>query len=181
MLNKAVKLFIKATEAVPPEYMAIPMAEQDAYPLERVYTYELYHQLRIRTSDSQYRWGGEVDKAVNHHFAASGLPGYKPDLLFHRPGVMDGNILVVEVKMCRGILRSDWLNDLKKITALRRNGAYFRAYQRGIFLLVGGDLGCIEHVRTVARQRMDDQVVDLALVDLFWHATAGQGAKIVPW
>lgn len=62
---------------------------------ERVYCYELYHQLRIVLGDRfPYKLHGEVDKS-GHEI----VPGKKkPDFIIHDPGDMDKNLAVIEVK-----------------------------------------------------------------------------------
>lgn len=69
---------------------------------ERVYCYELYHQLRNRLGDSYtYKVDGELDKR--------GHPVIKPcipDFVVHVPSRMDRNLVVVEVKHIQNELSS---------------------------------------------------------------------------
>jgi hypothetical protein len=80
------------------EYFQLPIAEADAVYRERVYCYELYHQLRRLWRDFPFSLGGEVDKEGHPHFKNGPYAGAKPDLLVHWPGNMDGNLACVEVK-----------------------------------------------------------------------------------
>lgn len=65
---------------------------------ERVYCYELYHQLRCVLGDSSlYELNGEVDKA-GHPIIQKALGAKKPDLIVHVQGKMAKNLAVIEVK-----------------------------------------------------------------------------------
>src|SRR6266568_1457380 len=89
-----------ATAAVAPEYFRLPIHGADPVYRERVYCYELYHQMRLRwPPGSPYRLNGEVDKRSHPYFADGGSP--KPDLLVHEPGT-GRNHAVFEVKSING-------------------------------------------------------------------------------
>ena len=78
----------RATAKVPSQYMLFPVAGE-ANPIyrERVYCYELYHQLRVATGDDfGYSLGGGVDKARHPILREFALDKTKPDLLVHQPG-----------------------------------------------------------------------------------------------
>lgn len=80
--------------------MLFPVAGE-ANPIyrERVYCYELYHQLRVATGDDfGYSLGGEVDKVRHPILSKFALDKTKPDLLVHKSGDMRGNLVVMEVK-----------------------------------------------------------------------------------
>lgn len=90
----------RATPGICDKYMLLPI---DGLPLpiyrERVYCYELYHQLRLRMGDDfGYYLGGEVDKLNHPRMLHPTLQRAKPDLLVHDPGRMEGNLVVMEVK-----------------------------------------------------------------------------------
>src|SRR4030043_1988755 len=87
---------MKAGEKIEPHYFQIPTAGSDELIYrERVYCYELYHQLRIALGDDfSYKLDGEVDKAG--HLSIRG--GKKPDFIVHIPDEMDRNLVVIEVK-----------------------------------------------------------------------------------
>lgn len=95
--------------------MLLPVPGQ-ANPIhrERVYCYELYHQLRVVTGDTfGYSLGGQVDKAVHPILSKADLGKTKPDLLVHKSGGMDDNLIVMEVKPVNAKPR-DIRNDLQK-------------------------------------------------------------------
>lgn len=79
------------------EYFLLPRHEDESTWRERVYCYELYHQLRLSVKNTNYILNGEVDKSGQFFFENSELKNAKPDFIYHRPGTQD-NLVVVEVK-----------------------------------------------------------------------------------
>ena len=127
-----------ATQNIQRAYMFLPIAGSvlPAY-RERVYCYELYHQLRLSWGNyGGYSLGGEVDKT--HHPLIRGLDvkNTKPDLLVHRPGDMGGNLIVIEVKPITA-KKLGIRKDLRTLTAFLRRGQYHHA----IYLIYGDDTG----------------------------------------
>jgi hypothetical protein len=97
---------------------------------ERVYCYELYHQMRLLwPKDSVYRLNGEVDKVGHPYFGAGGAP--KPDLLVHQPGHRN-NYAIGEVKPWQAVT-AGIRKDLTTL-ALFRNEFW---YERAIYLIYG--------------------------------------------
>src|SRR5580704_3002684 len=92
----------QATAAIGREYFLLSIHGADPVHRERVYCYELYHQMRLRwpaPDYSPYRLNGEIDKGGHPYFKNErGSP--KPDLLVHVPGTGD-NHAVIEVKSSR--------------------------------------------------------------------------------
>src|SRR2546422_1048686 len=99
-LQAVTTLLTEATAAVPFDYFQLPIAGlEDPRYRERVYCYELYHQMRMRwPSDFRFSLSGEVDKNGHPLVRGNSLDYAKPDFIVHVPGVMDHNLLVVEVK-----------------------------------------------------------------------------------
>ena len=101
---------------------------------ERVYCYELYHQLRKDWNRTDFVINGEVDKSAHPILEPLGAKKRKPDLLIHGPGDMNSNYAIIEVKPCttdsRGILK-----DLETLSFFRGSCKY----QHAIFLLYGFD------------------------------------------
>lgn len=115
--------------------MAEMAGDRSAY-RERVYCYELYHQLRaIWPKHSHCVLNGELDKRSHPIFQAIGINGIKPDLLVHEPGSMHQNYCAVEVK-CEGAKSADIRKDITTLSLLRKKADY----QRSIYLLIGRDL-----------------------------------------
>lgn len=97
--NYFVDCFIRATKRVGPHYFQLPIAgQEDPIYRERVYCYELYHQLRcILTNRFPYALNGEVDKD-GHPLLRDEIGPRKPDFIVHVPHDMGQNLAVVEVK-----------------------------------------------------------------------------------
>ncbi len=113
-------------------YFQLPIADADSLYRERVYCYELYHQLRRRWDTFPYSLGGEVDKAGHPHFRRGPYARSKPDLLVHIPGDMDNNLVCVEVKpLTRPV--DEFVDDIRKLIWFCENAHYYR----GLFLVYG--------------------------------------------
>jgi hypothetical protein len=123
-----------ATRRIAPEYFCLPIDGGDPVYRERVYSYELYHQLRADWPAPElclYRVNGEVDKQGHIAMQNLGIRGQKPDLLIHQPGNMGGNHIVIEIKAApstSGKIRKD----LETLAAFRAAG-----YDRALYLVYG--------------------------------------------
>lgn len=121
----------QATAAIDQEYFLLPIHGADSVHRERVYCYELYHQMRLRWPATAYRLNGEIDKGGHPYFR--GEPGKpKPDLLVHVPGTGD-NHAVIEVKSSRASAR-EIRKDLATLTRFMNLG-----YRRAIYLIYGNE------------------------------------------
>jgi len=141
---------------------------EDSIYRERVYCYELYHQLRVALGDIfEYKLDGELDK--KNHAILVRLGARKPDLVVHVPGNMDGNLVVIEVKKVE--TRKQLLeNDLCKLMKFLDDGNYFR----GIMLVYGdGYQKLPDWIRDKVLQLQESR---LALV---WHAGPGESPRII--
>jgi hypothetical protein len=132
-----------ASGRISEEYMMLPVAGSDPKYRERVYCYELYHQLRCHWNSSfEYFLCGEIDKRKHAYVRGEYLDNIKPDFLIHRPGEMtsDSNLLAIEVKPANSKM-DEMLDDLQKLTALRsdlKNSDNQAAnYQHAIFWIYG--------------------------------------------
>jgi len=175
----------KATAHIGREYFELPVAGQEN-PIyrERVYCYELYHQLRLGwPKGTPYSLSGEVDKSGHPLIRNNGLDHAKPDFLVHVPGDMDQNLLVVEVKPVNA-KADDIKTDLKKLTAFCCHANYTRA----IYLIYGHDDGAsqsaINKLREIARsfaERDRREKIDLDAISLWHHDAPESPANPVPW
>ena len=125
---------------------------------ERVFAYELYHQLRvIMEDDPNYKnlyLNGEPIKN-NHYFTTlfdnidkeyfncneRNFDKTYPDLVLHEdPGTIspNGQIYLVEIKMEENPMA---LSDLKKLTLLERSKLNYQAY---IFIYIGNDINSLK-------------------------------------
>ena len=91
-----VNCLINSIEKIHAHYFQLSIAEsEELIYRERVYCYELYHQLRcIIGDDFPYKLNGEVDKS-GHPLIRNAK---KPDFIIHQPGDMIHNLVVIEVK-----------------------------------------------------------------------------------
>jgi hypothetical protein len=163
-----------ATSRVGPQYFQLPVADADAVYRERVYCYELYHQLRCLWDGFPLSLGGEVDKRGNPHFENGPYARAKPDFLVHRPGDMEENLASVEVKSAIVDL-ADLRADLRKLVWFCQNARYFR----GVFLIYG-DAGEPEALTGKIRQAgASDPGVDFAVIEFLYHRYVGEQATTV--
>jgi hypothetical protein len=175
------KLIRDATERIDIPYFQVPIAgKENPIYRERVYCYELYHQLRLLwPRDSKYALSGEVDKLGHPLIRGNGLDNRKPDILIHIPGNMDNNLLVLEVKPlnrnAEGIKK-----DLQTLTAFRRHGGYECAF----FLVYGSDEVAFNEVRAKANSYAEEDrgaTIDLRLIELWHHRSVGTPAGGQSW
>lgn len=161
----------RATAEVEGKYFQLEIADGDPVYRERVYCYELYHQLRRLWPEksSEYYLMGEVDKAAHPILKELGADGAKPDLLVHKPAYMTGNHAVIEVKS-PGAKSSGILTDLEKLSLFRTSVRY----QRAIYLLFGWEAEETSQ-RVVA---LAAQLQDLPPIELWIHCEVGQPAKL---
>lgn len=100
---------------------------------ERVYCYELYHQMRcLWPVDCIYTLNGEVDKAGHPLLRELTASRLKPDLLVHGPGYMALNHAIIEVKSTTASERQ-----LAKDFQTLQRFQFHVGYQRAILLVYG--------------------------------------------
>lgn len=119
---------IDAMEAIAPEYFEVKRAGLTPKKRERVYCYELYHQMRLINDFADFTIHGEIDKRGDSSFNNS-----NPDFVIHHPGHKgkNDNFITIEVKVDD---RQDlMLEDLKQLSYMVLD----HGYQYGVFILVG--------------------------------------------
>ncbi|WP_147414288.1 hypothetical protein [Sphingomonas gilva] len=123
----------QATAGVAPDYFYLNLDGGDPVYRERVYCYELYHQMRMRwPAQTPFYLNGEVDKARHPKMIELRDRFPKPDLLVHRPGYMAGNFAVIEVK-CEHAGKAGIAKDLETLSFFVNEFGY----QRAIYLIYG--------------------------------------------
>jgi hypothetical protein len=147
---------------------------------ERVYCYELYHQIRVLSTDEIGRragaprllLSGEIDKAGINSVVSDGRQ--KPDLVWHEPGKSHNNAVVVEVKTMQGL---DSANGM--MAALDTLRAFLQAapevrYQSGILLVFGNGtkVNVLRAVRKNAKE-LRWEADTRRRVRVVWHAGVG--------
>ena len=136
---------------------------------ERVYCYELYHQLRCVLGDSfPYKLDVEVDKA-NHRIIQQKLGAKKPDFIVHVPKKMNHNLVVIEVKPVKSRM-TELRKDLKTLKAFLDEAKYHRA-----IMLIYGD------GKNDLPNKIPDEVKKFPerRILLVWHQGPGQEPVIV--
>ena len=153
----------EATAAICEEYFLLPIHGDAPVYRERVYCYELYHQMRLRwPGGSPYRLNGEVDKIAHPYF--QGLEGgkRKPNLLVHQPGSGRYNHACIEVKSVVGLVGQDITKDLKTLSLFRNQ----LGYERAILLIYGVRF---DDTLTGRVQRWASKVMQLAPIEVWLH------------
>lgn len=101
---------------------------------ERVFCYELYHQMRLVQSDrglNDVQIHGEIDKSG--HIAFDRNARKNPDFVFHIPGMMQGNAIVVEVKgKIEGTYQEGVYKDIVTLSKFANNTHY---YHSGVLII----------------------------------------------
>ena len=151
----------QATRAIGDSYFLLPIAHRDR-PIkrERVYCYELFHQLRLALQDSHLTLTGEPDKRGHPDF-----PPINPDLILHLPGGHEENATAVEVE-CRVDLEH-LIKDLRNLNIMRDRG-----YVTLVLLLFANDTVPWPKLVLAARETG----IDLGEIVVLLHKAAGQPA-----
>jgi hypothetical protein len=159
-----IKAIETATSGISDKYFALPVAGLE-HPLsrERVYCYELYHQMRLALSQSTFTLTAEPDKQGTPAFQKDKKP--KPDLILHDPGSHENNNAVLEVE-CSPTKRH-LIKDLRTLKLMQSKG-----YNHLIILLFGVSEVPWQRIKQAAEVvglRVDEFVV-------FLHKTVGRPA-----
>lgn len=125
------EILSKATALISSKFYELPIDGGPTVFRERVYCYELYHQMRcIWPSGTEYVLNGELDKRAHPSLKKLSFK-HTPDLLIHTPGNMAGNNIIIEIK-CQ-IKTNGIIKDIQTIEKFIRDANY----KRGIYLVYG--------------------------------------------
>jgi hypothetical protein len=144
---------------------------------ERVYCYELYHQLRLCLPSDQtfpYTLHGEVDKS-KHPFIYELIGRKIPDFIVHIPGLMgrDANLVVVEVKPC-GVDIETIEKDIITLRQFLEEAEYYAA----ISLVYGEDKeALVRHIQEGFRGHGDLK----ERLRVYWHSNVAEPAQMFDW
>ncbi len=167
------KILREATRKVPEGYFHLSIDGGDPIYRERVYCYELYHQLRcLWPSDTEFYLNGEIDKAAHPILRELGADRIKPDFLVHKPGYMSGNHAIIEVKkedVDRGGLKKD-LNTLSLF--LKKVG-----YERAIYLIYGYNINKESVLDLITC--LYDEIASEEVIEIWFHSSANESAEHV--
>lgn len=168
-MNELTGIITKATAAIKRGYFHLPIDSGDPVYRERVYCYELYHQMRSRwPAGCKYYLNGELDKAGHPLLKELGADNKKPDFLVHKPGDMSGNHAIIEVKKA-GAEPDDIHKDIETLDRFVRNVDYKRA----IYLFFGhtADDGLTKRIQSVAAE-----FDELVPIEIWFHSQVGKPA-----
>jgi hypothetical protein len=166
----------RATKSIHRSYIDFAVYGQGTTLRERVYCYELYHQMRKIWNSPDFWLNGEVDKAAHLELKKKGLRAYKPDILVHKPGGGNSyNHTVIEVKTknveCEAIIK-----DLRSLCDF----VVKAHYQRAIFLVYGSHAD--SHTRPELLEALDkfrhSEHTDSpsCLIEVWFHSRNGEEA-----
>jgi len=164
-MEKFETILREATKAIKCEYFSLPVSGTDPVYRERVYCYELYHQMRCRWPENGYLLNGEIDKCVHPKIRGN----YKPDFLIHKPG-SDHNYAIIEVKSSRGIKECDISKDIKKLCYFIKKG-----YQKAIYLIYGYEC---KHVLDKIKEHITDVSIP---IEVWVHSEVNKEAFKPPF
>ena len=151
-------------------YFQLEVAGSEKPPIfrERVYCYELYHQLRLVMGDIfSYKLDGELDKHGYPEIEEKCGPKV-PDFVVHEPGEMD-NLVVIEVKPVKVNL-VELKKDLKKLKCFLSKAQY----HCGIMLIYGnGNNNLPQKIRDEVENCNEKRIL------LVWHSGPGEKTVVV--
>jgi hypothetical protein len=168
-MNELSGILRESTAAVGSGYFQLRIDGGNPVFRERVYCYELYHQMRKNwPDDCRYHLNGELDKSAHPILSELGAGSAKPDFLVHTPGAMDGNYAIIEVK--HSIVVAGVRKDLKTLDLFVRKVEY----QKAIYLIYGGEANAagVEIIQNVAKE-----FPVLAPIEVWLHSEVNQPAE----
>jgi len=156
------KTFSDSIQAIEGRYFYLDRYETPGAWRERIYCYELYHQLRFRLpKEFPYTLHGEIDKnghATICQYFPKGAPN--PDFVVHDPGT-ERNLVVIEVKP-ENTTQNRIDEDIKKLCIFTDSVGY----QHGILLFFGPEPGwTLEGVN--------------AKTHVLWHKNVGLRPRVI--
>lgn len=174
MIERFLDILCDATARIEPIYSQLPtVGREEAIIRERVYAYELYHQMRGPLAADRelrdYMFSGELDKSGHAiiRVPARNVQGWRsciPDFVLHEPGNMDSNLAVVEVKPANGAAEGIG-KDLETLSYFVTDEV---GYGIGVELVYGGSERDLDRFITPFRNANN------AKLRVYWH---GQGQR----
>jgi len=167
--NNFLEQLINATARIEKHYFQQPVTgSKNLIIRERVYCYELYHQLRYSQENQKYYTDGELDKR-GHPFIKGNR---KPDFVVHVPGNMKNNLAVIEVKPINAQFNRIE-DDLKKL-----KGFLEKEYYGAIMLVYGNSPKGEDKIRRI-RSKIDSLSKHSECILLLWHKEPGKPAEVI--
>jgi hypothetical protein len=137
----AIARFTAALLSVAPDYFCVEMPDGSQAYQERIFAYELYHQVRMRFNEQWYV-NGEFRKGLSMVPRIDRSEWVIPDLVIHQPSTIEKNLVAVEIKSSPTLKPVDLLTDLQKLEMFTdpHRGLSFSI---GIMLIVNSDFRCV--------------------------------------
>ena len=168
-MNELSEILRVATAGIERPYFHLNIDGGDTVFRERVYCYELYHQMRTNWPDrTKFFLNGEIDKAAHPILRQLGADRAKPDLLVHTPGDMTGNYAIIEVK--HSTEKAGVLKDLETLNLFVRKVGY----QRAIYLIYGYEANA-EGVKKI--DKFANEFEELVPIEIWLHHEVRQPAQ----
>lgn len=174
----------EASRNIDEYYFKVAMANLKGYRFrERVYCYELYHQLRLALPTTfSYTLQGEMDKN-GHPIIHKEVGAVKPDFILHKQEPED-NLLVIEVKPLNNTNKSQIKKDLDTLTKfLDLDMSYYRAIHLIYGSLKRKDGGISKVIKTYQEYHRNTNQLSKYKnkLLLFWHKSVRQSAEKYNW
>jgi hypothetical protein len=172
-----IDLLKNAMEKISASYINLPVADNSQLKFrERVYCYELYHQLRVAQGLQQFaalaslQAAGEPDKAGHQLAEKYDLSKVKPDFIIHLPGNMGKNFLVGEVKP----VVAGWKSIAADICKLAKfTDKEKMNYSYGVFVLFGErntrEQTILRRLKRAFNSIPQNLNLDRNRIECFWH------------
>ena len=123
--------------AVAPDYFVVHLPGGSRKHQERVFAYELYHQLRVRFTEHWYV-NGEFRKGLSLIPRVERTDWIIPDIVIHQPHTLERNLVALEIKSDPAITAANLLEDVKKLEMLT-DPHQGLGFQIGVMLAVNAD------------------------------------------
>lgn len=132
--EKYTSFLTQALDNVDKEYFKI-LTTYDEIVRERVFCYELYHQMRLLQNIhglSGFALSGEIDK--RGHTGIETEDWKNPDFVFHEYGTFDRNEIIIEVKGKINVegIKKDFKTLLKYASRYQYNHSFFILYNHNL-------------------------------------------------
>lgn len=167
-----IKCLNKAAKCIGSHYFQLQIAGAPVpKPRERVYCYEMYHQIRcVIGKKFPYELDGEVDKRA-HPYIEPLIGAVIPDFIVHVPGTMERNLIVIEVKPVK-TATSALQVDVAKLGLFIKKAHYFR----GIMLIFGNLNGKLPKRILELREEIKDCSNEIIFL---WHSAPGRQLTMI--
>ena len=184
-IQSMITVITESIKEVPQEYYKLRTTyNSEGIVRERIFCYELYHRMRVYQESENlndvFTLHGEIDKSGHREFLQEDRKN--PDFVFHIPGEMSNNAVVLEVKGKFNIA-----DTVKDFETLERFTTEYQ-YKKGIYLFYNYTKNEIvrnlqgnstriyrflenEKISILCKKSANSQTEKLALIDLRLEST----------